>query len=64
MDKRFKILQQNFHDSKSAFSNNFDKKSSLSALLNNDLNEVIFDLVEKKEITVKLDFFIQNSNYL
>ena len=58
MDKRFKILQQNFYDSKSAFANNFDKKSSLSSLLNNDLNEVIFDLVDKKEITMKLDFFI------
>ena len=28
------------------------------------MNEVIFDLVEKKEITIKLDFFIQNSSYL
>lgn len=28
------------------------------------MNEVIFDLVEKKDITKKLDFFIQNSNYL
>lgn len=64
MDKRFKILQQNFYDSKSAFTNNFDKKSSLASMMNNDLNEVIFDLVEKKEITMKLDFFIQNSSYL
>lgn len=64
MDKRFKILQQNFYDSKSSFTNNFDKKSSLASLLNNDMNEVIFDLVEKKEITIKLDFFIQNSSYL
>lgn len=58
MDKRFKILQQNFHDSKSAVSNSVDKKTNFSSLLNNDLNEVIFDLVEKKEIKVPLDMFV------
>lgn len=58
MDKRFKILQQNFHDSKSAVSNNVDKKTNLSSLLNNDLNDVIFDLAEKKEITITQNMFI------
>lgn len=64
MDKRFKVLQQNFHDSKSALSSNVDKKTNFSTLITNDLNEVVFDLVEKKEINVPLDMFIQNSSYL
>ena len=45
-------------------SNSNDKKGSLSNILNADLNEVIYEMAERKEITKKLDMFIRDSEYL
>lgn len=64
MDKGLKVKQMNYQESKTEMSNNVDKKTSFSTWVNNDLNEVIHDLVEKNIIPQKLDFFIPNSDYL
>ncbi len=62
MEKNLKIKQQNYLDSKTIISNNFEKKESLTTFVNKDLNESILDIMKQNK-NISPDTFI-NSDYL
>ena len=63
LDKILRIRQQSYQETKSKLSGAGEKKDTLSSFLNGDLNDLIFDLVNKKQLKSPETIF-KNTKFL
>ena len=63
MEKNMRLKQMNYQDSRNQMSSSADKRDSINAFLNGDLNDLIYDLIKRKKLANPENVFIR-SNYL